>query len=936
MNALTDSHVVPQGISRVVERQARFSYRTLLIGCLVAFGYFIGAKVGLALTFHPHPVSVMWPPNSILLAALLLTPVRLWWFVLLAAFPAHLAAELESHVPLRMVLCWFISNCFEAVIGAAGTRVFVNRFRQFENFRSIGIFFFFGTFLAPFLSSFLDAAFVMWNHWGTEDYWHVWRIRFLSNIFTSMVLVPAIVTWAGPLTRKRRPAGRWTEMLFLVVSLLAVCFVIFYRLEADGEMIPTLLYVPLPFLLWAAVRFGTRGISLAILVVAISAIWSATHAHGPFVASSPEDSAFSIQMFMVVISIALLPLAAVLNERKQAEDALRVSEERYRDVVESQTEFVCRFLPDTTLSFVNQAYCDFFRRSREELIGRKFLELVPLSMHKMLLLEIASLMVHRRTTTVEHEVLLPDGTVGWQQWINHPIQDPEGNVREIQAIGTDITKRRQAETALRESEERNRAILEAIPDLMFLQTQSGDYLDYHARDESVLLVPPKEFLGRNIRDVLPSALADEFLRCFDSAGKTGEVQVMEYTLPIGGKTRHFEARIARTGADKMLSLVHEITERKRAQEALRETQERYREVVESQTDLVTRHLPDMTLTFVNEACCRFFRQQREALIGRKFLEFLPPQVHETVLKNARTVVADRRPVTCEQVVLKPDGSTQWLLWNIHPIVDVDGSVAEIQSIGRDITDRKRAEEATQKLHHALRLAVLGEFTAMIAHEVNQPLNAILNNAEAAEILLSSPPVPLDEIRNILSDIRSDDLRAGKTIARIRALSQSRDVDFGPLEINGLIEDVIRLVTGDASRRHVRIRTEFATGLPRASGNPVQVQQVLLNLIANGMDAMSDVAENERLLILKTKRNDNDDLLVSVQDGGHGIPPGVSARLFESFFSTKKNGMGLGLSISRSIVLAHHGRIWAENNPDRGATFQFTLPLDKEGNGNGQG
>ena len=254
--------------------------------------------------------------------------------------------------------------------------------------------------------------------------------------------------------------------------------------------------------------------------------------------------------------------------------------------------------------------------------------------------------------------------------------------------------------------------------------------------------------------------------------------------------------------------------------------------------------------------------------------------------------------------------------------DIGGEQCLITVI-RDISDRKRAEEAQQNLAHASRLAVVGELTAMVAHEINQPLGAILSNADAAEMLLQSPEPPLDEIRQILSDIRKNDLRADQAIRRIRALLCKREMEMQSFDLNETLLDVLRLVTGDALRRRIQIRKEFAPGLPSVFGDRVHLQQVLLNLIVNGMDAMKNTPEPSRQLTVQTKAN-GAGVEVAVTDCGHGIAPDKMPRIFESFFTTKKDGMGLGLSIARSIIEAHRGRIWAESNFLGGATFHFTV------------
>lgn len=274
--------------------------RTLLAGLLVFVGYFLGVKLGLALTFQPHPVSVMWPPNAILLAALLLTPLRAWWFLLLCALPAHLLAELQSLVPLKMVLCWFISNCSEGLIGAAGTRFIIGSTGRFDQVRTVGALFLFAGLIAPALSSFLDAAFVSFNQFGQQGYWQVWRMRFFSNVFAEMMLVPAIVTWstvrpAPGFVRKLRTSA---ELAILLLSLLAVSARVFLWEKVGPTTNPTLLYTPLPFLLWVAVRFGPVGTSNAILPVALVSIWGAVHGRGPFISGLPEQNALAIQVFL--------------------------------------------------------------------------------------------------------------------------------------------------------------------------------------------------------------------------------------------------------------------------------------------------------------------------------------------------------------------------------------------------------------------------------------------------------------------------------------------------------------------------------------------------------------------------------------------------------------------------------------------------------------
>jgi signal transduction histidine kinase len=243
--------------------------------------------------------------------------------------------------------------------------------------------------------------------------------------------------------------------------------------------------------------------------------------------------------------------------------------------------------------------------------------------------------------------------------------------------------------------------------------------------------------------------------------------------------------------------------------------------------------------------------------------------------------------------------------------------------------RQRAELAVQQhrfeLAHAGRLATMGELTASIAHEVNQPLGAILANVDAAEMLLETDNVRLDHVREILADIRKDDLRADEVIRRLRTLLAKQEMVHKPVDVNDAGMEVVRLLEAEARRRQVDLVTELDPARPKVLGDRVHLQQVLLNLVVNAMDAMGDTHVSRRRVIVRSALGHDGSVEVAVSDRGHGIAPERLAKLFDSFFTTKDGGMGLGLSIARSIVEAHGGRIWAESDGAGGATFRFVVP-----------
>jgi two-component system sensor kinase FixL len=645
------------------------------VGALLVFvGYYLGAKLGFALKFQGLSASVLWSPNSILLAALLLSSYRMWPVLIFSALPAHLLIELHAGMPLGMVLCFFISNVSEAMIGATATRWLAGGNARFNTLRNMGILFLGAGLIAPFFSSFLDAAFAHWNTGGRQSYWWVWKNRFPSNVFTEVIIVPAIVTWMAPFQFVKGIGKlRYLEAAAMWAGLIVSSAAVFYRQTAGPGSNPTLLCAPIPFLVWAAVRFGPTGGSAAMLWVALQAIWGAVHGRGPFHFDSPQQNTFFIQVFFTAASCTLMFLASSVSERQQAE-------ERFSKAFGSSPDaMILTRLADGHIIEVSEKWQELLGYDREETIGRSVLDL------------------HIYRSEAERTALAARAA-------------KYGELHDVEAT---------------------------------FRAKSGEF-----------------------RNVLISASTEEINR---------------------------------------------------------------------------------------ENCL---------------------------------------------------------------IVTI-----------RDITDRRRAEEAERKLTHASRLAMAGELTAMVAHEVKQPLGAILSNAETAEILLESENPPLNELRQIIKDIRDNDLRADGAVRRISLLLRKRELKIEPLDVHGLIDDMLHLTASDAVRRRVSIHFENNGPLPPAMGDSMHLQQVLLNLILNGMDACEKQPDGRRRITITAKEAGHE-VRLSVADSAGGIPPDKMPRIFDSFFTTKEDGMGLGLAIARSIIDAHHGRIWAENNADGGATVHFTVQSAK--------
>jgi two-component system, LuxR family, sensor kinase FixL len=312
------------------------------------------------------------------------------------------------------------------------------------------------------------------------------------------------------------------------------------------------------------------------------------------------------------------------------------------------------------------------------------------------------------------------------------------------------------------------------------------------------------------------------------------------------------------------------------------------------------------------------------------LQRLHPDDREATRQVLEKALASGNSYETEFRVMLPDGGVRWIASQGRVEFDAKGQPVRIRGASRDFTARKQADEETQLLRreiaHVGRVSMMGQLAASLAHEINQPLGAILRNAEAAELFMQNASPDLDEIRAILADIREDDQRAGAVIDRMRGLLKRRNLDVQPLDVGEFVGEVMALVRADAATRQVKTNVDVPDDLPPVRGDRVHLQQVLLNLVLNSMDALNGTSREHRRVSVAARLDGAQAVEITVSDAGHGIPADKLAHVFDPFFTTKPNGMGMGLPISRTIIEAHGGRLWAENNSGGGAAFRFTLPI----------
>jgi len=788
---------------------------TALALSAAAAGYYLGAWLALALRYPSSVHSVLWPPNAIVLAALLLLPARLWGLVLIAVLPAHVLIEAPAGWPWPTILGLFVTNTSQAVLGAA----LVNRLsRRYSSAGAFVVIFIAGAvFCSPLLLSFADVG-ILAATGLTGDYWAAWQERFLSNAASTIIFVPPILAAARGWRSWRRPRlDRCAEAVLLVACFIALGATVMFARSISSSWLPLMLCTFLPLLLWAAVRFGKGGASCALL--GLVAVTMGSIAHWPATAGAPQEI-MMLQAFFLLVSIPVLYLAALHGDLRQYVQALDATNQRYRMATAAGSVGVWEWSPQSGALILDPQLKKLLGFEDHEIANRVEAWLPHIDRddgERMMTMANAYVRGEAPAFEDEHRMLHSDGSTRWFLARGRLVPGAPGEPVRVLGTCIDVTERRRIAEELRSLEALWGAMLASLSEHIAIVDRSGVII----------------------------AVNDAWSRFAGESAK-GKFE----RPPIGAN--YLEA-CRRAGDD---------TEAARAAAGI---------------------------AAVLEGSEPGFRMEYDS----------------------------SRPT-----------ALRWFEFSAIPLRRPGGGAVLSH---RDVTRRKRAEidaeQQRQQLTHLTRVGILGQLSGALAHELNQPLTAILSNAQAVQRFLSREPLDLAELRGALADIVEADKRAGDVIRRLRYLLKKGEAQFRPIDLGGVVKDTLELAHSDLVVRGVTTTCRLTPDLPTVRGDRIQLQQVLLNLIANACEAMTDTEPAGRALMITTTRERDQTVQISVADSGSGIDADMQARLFEPFVTTKMQGLGLGLPICSSIVTAHGGYMKAVNGPSGGAIFFVTLPVD---------
>ena len=898
---------------------------------LLTLAYFIAGKFGLLLASLHASASPVWPPAGIALAALLLLGYRAWPAIFVGAFLVNVTTAGNVATSLAVAS----GNTLEAVCGAWLVNRFAGGTTVFD--RPQGVFKFalaavVSTIISPVfgVTSLELAGFADWTNYGA-----IWLTWWLGDITGDLLIAPLIILWSFP-SKQRWNRREVVEVGILFLLLFALSEAVFGGWLTTSPRNYPIGLISGPIVIWMAFRFTQRETATGIFILSAIAIWGTLHGFGPFVGEAENQSLLALQSWTAVLTITAMALSAGMAERGRAQAALRESEERFRIVADAAPVLIWMSGVDKLCTFFNKPWVEFTGRTIEQEIGNGWAEGVHPDDLQRCLKTYSEAFDARKPFVMQYRLRRHDGEYRRISDDGVPRYDTQGNFTGYIGSCVDVTDLISKEQALHDSKQRIDLAAKAAGLIVWTWDIARDEVWLSDKDRALFGFSQSENLNaERVRTVVHPEDRQLLRQLVEKSLTTDEEIEAEYRIVLANGNVRWVTRRGRVEFDGdgkpawERGVLMDITERKQAEE-------KFRLAVEASPSGIVLVDREGKIVLANNHVEELFGYQREELVG-KFVDVLVPErfggkhsAHRArffAAPTARMMGAGR-----ELFARRKDGSEFPVEIGLNPIETGDGMLVLAAVV--DISARKRAEaEAVQhreELGHLSRVAAMGELAASIAHELNQPLSGITSNASAGQRFIDRGDVSLAELRELLADISADGRRAGDVIRGIQSMVKKGIPARQRVNLNDLVMNVAQMVKPNAMLQSCQVETLLEPSLPVIEADPIQLQQVLLNLVINAFDAMRDTSAGCRKVVIATERNGHDAIRTSVRDYGTGIPEEVRERVFDQFFTTKGKGLGMGLAIVRSIVKSHGGTIEAENVDDGGARFHFTLPAKRGG------
>ena len=537
-----------------------------------------------------------------------------------------------------------------------------------------------------------------------------------------------------------------------------------------------------------------------------------------------------------------------------------------------------------------------------------------------------------------------DGRYRWHLNRAVPLRDAGGKLLRFVGTSTDIEDLKQSQENLRRAEEKNRLIIDTALDAVITMDAVGKITSWNKQAEIVFGWSHREAIGQHMSElIIPEQQRMAHERGLRHFLATGDGPILQRRVEIMAMRRsgvefpvELEVMPMRLGQDWVFSaFIRDITDSKLAQEKLRASELHLRQMTETIPEMLWSATPQGAIDYCNARVLDYTGSSVEEIMNSGWTKLLHPDDVGQTAQEWMSCVTTGAPYRVEvRIFHAADRTYRWCVTSALPLLDQQGHILKWYGTVVDMNDWKQAQEELRntqaELAHMARAMTMGELTASIAHEVNQPLSGIITNASTCLRMLAANPPNIDGARETAQRTIRDGNRASEVVTKLRALFSKKEATTEAVDLNEATREVVALSLSGLQRNRVILRQELADDIPVVMADRVQLQQVILNLVLNASDAMSGVDERPRELVIRTAREEGDQVRLIVRDAGVGFDPQAMDRLFEAFYTTKSDGMGMGLSVSRSIIESHQGRLWATPNDGPGATFSFSIPSVPEG------